>query len=69
MIDKLKTIADKFIENNKDNPLELKKYTIIREILNRENAFMEMSIEYAYSILKDLKIEDENIKSVYEELI
>ena len=69
MIDKLKMINERLIDANKDNPQELQKFLLIKEILNQENCFLNMSIEYAYSILRDLQIPEENLKEVYLELI
>jgi hypothetical protein len=69
MIDKLKMINERLIDANKDNPQELQKFLLIKEILNQENCFLKMSIEYAYSILRDLQIPEDNLKEVYLELI
>lgn len=69
MIDKLKEIAEKNIEINKDKPEELRKYQLIREILNQKDCFLNMSIDYAYAILRDLQIPDDKIKDVYMQLI
>ena len=46
-----------------------KKQLLIKEILEKENCFLKMNIEYAFSILRDLKIEEEHLKDVYSELI
>ncbi len=69
MIDKLKMITEKYIEANKENPEELKKYELIRNILNQKDCFLNMRIEYAYSILRDLQIPENEIKNVYTQLI
>jgi len=69
MIDKLKMITEKHIEANKDNPEKLKKYKLIKEILNQKDCFLNMSIEYAYSILRDLQIPESELKNVYLQLI
>ncbi len=69
MIEKLKELNNKIILENQDNVKELEKQQIISKILNKENSFTNMSIEYAYSILRDLKIPEEQIKNVYEQLI
>ena len=69
MIDKLKMITEKHIETNKDNPENLKKYKLIKEILNQKDCFLNMSIEYAYSILRDLQIPESELKNVYLQLI
>lgn len=69
MIEKLKVIANKFIEINQNNPQELKKYEIIKDILNQKDCFSNISIEYAYSILRDLEIPEKELKYVYKQLI
>ena len=69
MIDKIKIITEKHIEANKEYPEELKKYELIRDILNQKDCFLNMSIEYAYSILRDLQIPENEIKDVYTQLI
>jgi len=56
MIDELKMITEKYIEANKENAEELKKYKLIKDILNQKDCFLNMSIEYAYLILGDLQI-------------
>ena len=69
MIDKLKIITEKHIETNKENYEELKKYKLIKDILIQKDCFLNMSIEYAYSILRDLQIPENEIKNVYTQLI
>lgn len=69
MIDKLKIITERYIEVYKKNPDELKKYKLIKEILNKKDCFLNMSIDYAYSILRDLQIPENELKSVYMQLI
>lgn len=67
MIDKLREINDKLINICDDS--EKKKYVLIKQILEDDKCFMKMSIEYAYSILRDLKVEEKNLKKVYMSLI
>ena len=69
MIDKLKKLTDKYIEINKNNPQELKKYKLIKEILNKKNCFLNINIDYAYAILRDLQIPESELKNVYLQLI
>lgn len=69
MIYKLKMITEKHIETNKDNPEKLRKFKLIKEILNQKDCFLNMSIEYAYSILRDLQIPESELKNVYSQLI
>lgn len=69
MIEKLKIINEKYIEEYKENTHELKKYELIKKILNEKDCFLKMNIEYAYAILRDLKIPEDKIKEVYLQLI
>lgn len=69
MIEQLLSITDKLIEINKDNENEYKKYLLIKKILTTKNSFLNMDVEYAYSILRDLQIPEDNLKSVYMQLI
>ena len=50
MIGVLKLRVNKLIEENKDNKEILEKYKLIKEILNKDNCFLNMSIEYACNI-------------------
>ena len=56
-------------KENKDNKEILENYKLIKEILNKDDCFLNMSIEYAYAILRDLGVSEEKLKSVYLELI
>ena len=69
MIDVLKVRVNKLIEENKDNKEILEKYKLIKEILNKDDCFLNMSIKYAYAILRDLGVSEEKLKDVYLELI
>ena len=69
MIEQLKKKVDNLLITNQSNPKEFKKYQIIKQILNKNNCFLNMDIEYAYAILKDLQIPNEDIKKVYMQLI
>ncbi len=69
MIDVLKLRVNKLIEENKDSKEILEKYNLIKEILNKDDCFLNMSIGYAYAILRDLGVPEEKLKSVYLELI
>jgi hypothetical protein len=69
MINKLKEINEKCIEENKNNPEKLKKHKLIKEILNQKDCFFNMSIEYAYAILRDLEIPENELITVYRQLI
>lgn len=69
MINSLKLINENNIINNQNNPQELKKYLLIKDILNQDDCFNNMPIEYAYSILKDLGIKDDELQKTYINLI
>ena len=69
MIEKLIEIANKYIEINKNDTEEQKKYIIIKKILNKNDCFLHMSIEQSYSILRDLNFAENEIKSIYLQLI
>lgn len=69
MIEDLKKINDYLIKTYENNSKELEKYKAIKALLNEENLFSKIDIEYAYSILRDLKIPENEIKKVYLNLI
>ena len=69
MIEKLKIITEKYIRVNQHNPRELKKFELIKRILNTQDCFMNMTIERAYGILRDLEIPENELKNIYVQLI
>ncbi len=69
MLEKLKMLNNKLIELNVNNVENLKKYELIQKILSDDKCFFKMEIEYAYAILRDLGIEESDLKKVYMELI
>lgn len=69
MINKLKEINNKILENNLENAEVLKKHQIIKKILDEDKCFFRMPIENAYAILRDLTIKEEDLQMVYMELI
>ena len=69
MLEKLKMLNNKLIELNVNNAENLKKYELIQKILSDDKCFFKMEIEYAYAILRDLGIEESDLKKVYMELI
>lgn len=66
IIERLQDVCDRLISLNTPNN---EKYLIIKKILNTKNAFINMSIEDAYAILRDLSVPEEDLKNVYMELI
>lgn len=69
MIEELQMINYVLIEKNKNNPELLKKYELIKKILDTKDPFMNMPIEYAYSILRDLGVKEEDLQKVYLDLL
>ena len=65
MLEHLIRLCDELINTkpNKDY------YLLIKKILNTDNAFLKMNIETSYSILRDLGIEERNLRRTYLELI
>lgn len=64
MLEKLRILNKKMIEKSSSE-----KYLVIDKILADDKCFFKMSVEEAYAILRDLGIEDENIRKVYLELV
>lgn len=69
MIEELKRINERLLLENDNNIKEKEKHLIIKKILNKEKAFLKMNIEYAYGILRDLNVPEENIKNIYFQLL
>jgi len=69
MIEELKRINERLLLENDNNIKEKEKYLIIKKILNKEKAFLKMNIEYAYGILRDLNVPEENIKNIDFQLL
>ncbi len=69
MINELRKINQKLIQEYQDDLSKLKTQLIIEKILEKDDCFFHIDIETAYSILKDLHISEENIKDVYKHLI
>lgn len=66
MLERLNEVCDKLISLNDEY---VEKYKIIKKVLGKKNAFINMDIEYAYSILRDLQVPEDELKDVYMELI
>ncbi len=69
MIDKLKELNLKLINDYQNDETRLKSQLLIQKMLENQHCFFEMDIETAYSILRDLTIPDEYIKEIYKSLI
>ena len=63
LLDKLRNQARLLTKVNNE------KYSIILDILARDNCFFEISMEEALSILRDLKVKEEDIIKVYLDLV
>lgn len=69
MIDKIRKLNQQLLQINVSNLKELNKQKLIEKILSEKNCFLKMSIEDAYSILRDLKIPEDQIEDIYSNLI
>lgn len=69
MIEKLRALNERLIELNVDDEVNIKKYQCIQKILQEDKCFLKMEVEYAYSILRDLGIQEQDLRKVYLELI
>ena len=69
MLEKLRELNLKLIDNYQNDEEKLKKQLIIQKMLSFKNCFLQMDIETAYSVLRDLTLPKESIKEVYKELI
>ena len=69
MLEKLRELNLKLIDSYQNNEEKLKKQLIIQKMLSFKNCFLQMDIETAYSVLRDLTLPKESIKEVYKELI
>ena len=69
MVEKLRELNEKLINNYQDDPVNLEKQKLIKEILNEDKFIFKIDIETAYAILRDLTIKEEDLEKVYSELI
>lgn len=69
MVDRLKELNEKLINNYQDDPVNLEKQKLIKEILNEDKFIFKIDIETAYQVLRDLTIKEEDLEKVYTELI
>ena len=68
MIEKLININKILLQEAKDNE-EKRKRKIIDDLLSDDKIFTKIDIETAYSLLKDLKINHDDLEKVYLTLI
>ena len=69
MVEKLRELNEKLINNYQDDSVNLEKQKLIKEILNEDKFIFKIDIETAYAILRDLTINEEDLEKVYSELI
>lgn len=69
MVEKLRGLNEKLINNYQDDTVNLEKQKLIKEILNEDKFIFKIDIETAYAILRDLTIKEEDLEKVYSELI
>lgn len=69
MIEQLRMIAIRLMQEKKDSPEEVKKYQLIEEMLKNNQCFFELDIETSYAILRDLGFEEDDLEKVYSLLI
>ena len=68
MIDKLIVINDKIISQTLDEEKRA-KHLLIKKMLNDKQNFFKINIETAYALLRELEIPENDLKSIYLELI
>lgn len=69
MIEQLRMIAIRLMQEKKDSPEEVKKYQLIEEMLKNNQCFFELDIETSYAILRDLGFKEDDLEKVYSLLI
>ena len=69
MFNKLKNINEQLLNIYQDNEPERVNQNLIKMVFQNTNWFFEIDINISYSILRDLKIPETELKTVYLELI
>lgn len=67
-LDLLRKKADELLQNS-NNEKDNKKYEIIKKTLKNDDCFLNIDIEHAYAILRDLGINEESARDYYSSLI
>ena len=67
-LDLLRKKADELLQNS-DNKRDNKKYKIISDFLKDDDCFLDIDIEHAFAILRDLGINEESVSECYSSLI
>lgn len=65
MLEKLQKINVSLMEHYKNDEKNLKIQKTISKILETEDCFFKMSIEQAFSILRELKIPKKDFEKIY----
>ena len=65
----LRQRVDELLQSSVDDEKEHRKFEIIKNILKDDNCFLNMDIEHAYAILRDLGIDEKMVDSYYSDLI
>lgn len=68
-LDPLRQRADELLQSSVGNEKEHRKFEIIANTLKNEECFLDMDIEHAYAILRDLGINEDSLKTYYSSLI
>lgn len=68
-LDSLRQRANELLQSSIGNEKEHRKFEIIANALKNEECFLDMDIEHAYAILRDLGVNEDSLKSYYSSLI
>lgn len=68
-LDPLRQRANELLQSSIDNEKEHRKFEIIANTLKNEECFLDMDIEHAYAILRDLGVNEDSLRSYYSSLI
>jgi hypothetical protein len=69
MLNRLQELNEEILKRNLHNKKEYDKHLLIRKLLQDKNCFQKLTIEQAYAVLRDLYIEEQNLKQIYMSLI
>ena len=64
----LRKTANELLRDS-SNKSDRRKFEIIKDFLGDDDCFLNIDIEHAYAILRDLGIDEESINSYYLSLI
>lgn len=68
-LDPLRQRVKELLQSSIGNEKEHRKFEIIANALKNEKCFLDMDIEHAYAILRDLGVNEDSLKSYYSSLI